>query len=131
MAVRGTSHEHGLYRDSILPVRSRIRVRYTQRSLLLFRIFRRSVFFFCILIVLFQYTILRDREQVFPLYYKDFFEQICSDVQFISPSEEVGEFLLHLLKIFQCSPKNCFYIICRHIFRYLSYCTKGICRTVS
>ena len=98
MAVRGTSHEHGLYRDSILPVRSRIRVRYTQRSLLLFRIFRRSVFFFCILIVLFQYTILGDREQVFPLYYKDFFEQICSDVQFISPPEEVGEFLLHLLK---------------------------------
>ena len=27
-----------------------------------------------------------------------FFEQICSDVQFISPPEEVGEFLLHLLK---------------------------------
>ena len=46
----------------------------------------------------FQYTISRDREQVFPLYYKDFFEQICSDVQFISPPEEVGEFLLHLLK---------------------------------
>jgi len=35
---------------------------------------------------------------VFLLYYKDFFEQICSDVQFISPPEEVGEFLLHLLK---------------------------------
>ena len=35
---------------------------------------------------------------MFPLYYKDFFEQICSDVQFISPPEEVGEFLLHLLK---------------------------------
>ena len=49
------------------------------------------------IIVLFQYTILGDREQVFPLYYKDFFEQICSDVQFISPPEEVGEFLLHLL----------------------------------
>ena len=46
----------------------------------------------------FQYTILGDREQVFLLYYKDFFEQICSDVQFISPPEEVGEFLLHLLK---------------------------------
>lgn len=28
-----------------------------------------------------------------------FFEQICSDVQFISPPEEVGEFLLHLLKM--------------------------------
>ena len=49
------------------------------------------------IIVLFQYTILGDREQVFPLYYKDFFEQICSAVQFISPPEEVGEFLLHLL----------------------------------
>ena len=49
--------------------------------------------------VLFQYTISEDREQVFLLYYKDFFEQICSDVQFISPPEEVGEFLLHLLKI--------------------------------
>ena len=36
---------------------------------------------------------------MFPLYYKDFFEQICSDVQFISPPEEVGEFLLHLLKM--------------------------------
>ena len=47
----------------------------------------------------FQYTISEDREQVFLLYYKDFFEQICSDVQFISPPEEVGEFLLHLLKI--------------------------------
>ena len=35
---------------------------------------------------------------MFLLYYKDFFEQICSDVQFISPPEEVGEFLLHLLK---------------------------------
>ena len=46
----------------------------------------------------FQYTISEDREQVFLLYYKDFFEQICSDVQFISPPEEVGEFLLHLLK---------------------------------
>ena len=57
----------------------------------------------------FQYTISGDREQVFLLYYKDFFEQICclnekvseqicSDVQFISPTEEVGEFLLHLLK---------------------------------
>ena len=46
----------------------------------------------------FQYTISGDREQVFLLYYKDFFEQICSDVQFISPPEEVGEFLLHLLK---------------------------------
>ena len=34
---------------------------------------------------------------MFLLYYKDFFEQICSDVQFISPPEEVGEFLLHLL----------------------------------
>ena len=50
------------------------------------------------IIVLFQYTILGDREQVFPLYYNDFFEQICSDVQFISPPEEEGEFLLHLLK---------------------------------
>ena len=47
----------------------------------------------------FQYTISEDREQVFLLYYKDFFEQICSDVQFISPPEEVGEFLLHLLNI--------------------------------
>ena len=46
----------------------------------------------------FQYTISGDGEQVFLLYYKDFFEQICSDVQFISPPEEVGEFLLHLLK---------------------------------
>ena len=36
---------------------------------------------------------------MFLLYYKDFFEQICSDVQFISPPEEVGEFLLHLLKM--------------------------------
>ena len=45
----------------------------------------------------FQYTISGNREQVFLLYYKDFFEQICSDVQFISPPEEVGEFLLHLL----------------------------------
>ena len=45
----------------------------------------------------FQYTISGDKEQVFLLYYKDFFEQICSDVQFISPPEEVGEFLLHLL----------------------------------
>ena len=35
---------------------------------------------------------------MFLLYYRDFFEQICSDVQFISPPEEVGEFLLHLLK---------------------------------
>ena len=49
----------------------------------------------------FQYTISGNREQVFLLYYKDFFEQICSDVQFISPPEEVGEFLLHLLK-FKC-----------------------------
>ena len=47
----------------------------------------------------FQYTISGNREQVFLLYYKDFFEQICSDVQFISPPEEVGEFLLHLLKM--------------------------------
>ena len=39
------------------------------------------------LIVLFQYTISGDREQVFLWYYKDFFEQICSDVQFISPPE--------------------------------------------
>ena len=46
----------------------------------------------------FQYTISGNKEQVFLLYYKDFFEQICSDVQFISPPEEVGEFLLHLLK---------------------------------
>ena len=46
----------------------------------------------------FQYTISGNREQVFLLYYKDFFEQICSDVQFISPPEEEGEFLLHLLK---------------------------------
>lgn len=36
---------------------------------------------------------------MFLLYYRDFFEQICSDVQFISPPEEVGEFLLHLLKM--------------------------------
>ena len=36
---------------------------------------------------------------MFLWYYKDFFEQICSDVQFISPPEEVGEFLLHLLKM--------------------------------
>ena len=56
----------------------------------------------------FQYTISGDREQVFLLYYKDFFEQICSDVQFISPPEEVGEFLLHLLKIelIRCSMMN-------------------------
>ena len=56
----------------------------------------------------FQYTISGDREQVFLLYYKDFFEQICSDVQFISPPEEVGEFLLHLLKtpIYQKSHVN-------------------------
>ena len=55
----------------------------------------------------FQYTISGDREQVFLLYYKDFFEQICSDVQFISPPEEVGEFLLHLLNSFSyaCPPK--------------------------
>ena len=39
------------------------------------------------LIVLFQYTISGDREQVFLWYYKDFFEQICSDVQFFSPPE--------------------------------------------
>ena len=50
----------------------------------------------------FQYTISEDREQVFLLYYKDFFEQICSDVQFISPPEEVGEFLLHLLNLAMC-----------------------------
>ena len=36
---------------------------------------------------------------MFLLYYRDFFEQTCSDVQFISPPEEVGEFLLHLLKM--------------------------------
>ena len=36
---------------------------------------------------------------MFLLYYRVFFEQICSDVQFISPPEEVGEFLLHLLKM--------------------------------
>ena len=59
------------------------------------------------IIVLFQYTILGDREQVFPLYYKDFFEQICSDVQFISPPEEVGEFLLHLLN-YICTPFGLF-----------------------
>ena len=35
---------------------------------------------------------------MFLLYYRVFFEQICSDVQFISPPEEMGEFLLHLLK---------------------------------
>ena len=35
---------------------------------------------------------------MFLLYYRDFFEQTCSDVQFISPPEEVREFLLHLLK---------------------------------
>ena len=45
------------------------------------------------LIVLFQYTTSGKGEQVFLLYYRDFFEQICSDVQFISPPEEVGEFL--------------------------------------
>ena len=39
------------------------------------------------LIVLFQYTISGDREQVLLWYYKDFFEQICSDVQFFSPPE--------------------------------------------
>ena len=54
----------------------------------------------------FQYTISGDREQVFLLYYKDFFEQICSDVQFISPPEEVGEFLLHLLKFILLSGLN-------------------------
>ena len=53
------------------------------------------------LFVPFQYTIPGDKEQMFLLYYKDFFEQICSDVQFISPPEEVGEFLLHLLKNMQ------------------------------
>ena len=36
----------------------------------------------------FQYTISGNREQVFLLYYKDFFEQICSDVQFISHLNE-------------------------------------------
>ena len=54
----------------------------------------------------FQYTISGDREQVFLLYYKDFFEQICSDVQFISPPEEVGEFLLHLLKKSLAPPRE-------------------------
>ncbi len=58
----------------------------------------------------FQYTISGDREQVFLLYYKDFFEQICSDVQFISPPEEVGEFLLHLLN--SDSDKNTMGILC-------------------
>ena len=43
---------------------------------------------------------------MFLLYYRDFFEQICSDVQFISPPEEVGEFLLHLLKECQWEIKN-------------------------
>ena len=44
---------------------------------------------------------------MFLLYYRDFFEQICSDVQFISPPEEVGEFLLHLLKILKgCGYRN-------------------------
>ena len=37
---------------------------------------------------------------MFLLYYRDFFEQTCSDVQFISPPEEVREFLLHLLNVF-------------------------------
>ena len=39
-----------------------------------------------------------------------FFEQICSDVQFISPPEEVGEFLLHLLN--SDSDKNTMGILC-------------------
>ena len=146
LAVRRTSHEHGLYRDSILPVRSRIRVRYTQRSLLLFCSFGyfviqyfSSVFYnqgdniaeilnwnyglillylslfflyrlICIyeLIVLFQYTISGDREQVFLWYYKDFFEQICSDVQFISPPEgrhwkTVFSYYIQCLKVDWCT----------------------------
>ena len=48
----------------------------------------------------FQYTTSGKGEQVFLLYYRDFFEQTCSDVQFISPPEEVREFLLHLLNVF-------------------------------
>ena len=41
---------------------------------------------------------------------RTFFEQICSDVQFISPPEEVGEFLLHLLN--SDSDKNTMGILC-------------------
>ena len=61
----------------------------------------------------FQYTISGNREQVFLLYYKDFFEQICSDVQFISPPEKVGEFLLHLLnrESYDMSVKRSFFEI--------------------
>ena len=59
----------------------------------------------------FQYTISGNREQVFLLYYKDFFEQICSDVQFISPPEEVGVFSTEITSLFYTnrethSPKN-------------------------
>ena len=45
----------------------------------------------------FQYTISGDREQVFLLYYKDFFEQICSDVQFISPPKDATEKVVSLV----------------------------------
>ena len=45
----------------------------------------------------FQYTILGDIEQVFLLYYKDFFEQICSDVQFISPPKDATEKVVSLV----------------------------------
>ena len=60
------------------------------------------------IIVLFQYTILGDREQAFPLYYKDFFEQICSDVQFISPPEgrrwkTVFSYYIQCLKVDWCT----------------------------
>lgn len=87
----------------------------------------------------FQYTISGDREQVFLLYYKDFFEQICSDVQFISPPEEVGEFLLHLLNrishivgflentliLDQSSIQHvyCIYLSCNFVFFQMLYKT--------
>ena len=43
---------------------------------------------------------------MFLLYYRDFFEQICSDVQFISPPEEVGEFLQSVVKTGKYSYKE-------------------------
>ena len=60
------------------------------------------------LIVLFQYTISGDREQVFLWYYKDFFEQICSDVQFFSPPEgrhwkTVFSYYIQCLKVDWCT----------------------------
>ena len=57
---------------------------YSKISFALSNISSFSIFLLYFIIVLFQYTILGDREQVFPLYYKDFFEQICSDVQHLT-----------------------------------------------